>query len=63
MDQIPWYGVLGIIGALAWAAMVIIGALRYGSAKRRQPATELVARLDSIDSRLAAVEKTLNDIP
>jgi hypothetical protein len=63
MENLPWYGILGIIGVSGWAVMVIIGAIAWGRSKSREPNTALLARLDAIDNRLAAVEKTLNDIP
>jgi hypothetical protein len=63
MNQIPWYGLLGIIGVSGWAVMVIIGSIAWGRKKTHEPDSALLARLDSIDKRLSSVEKTLNDIP
>ena len=73
--DIPWYGWIAIIGVVAWAAIVIIGSLGYarrrgGGAGSNDVARQnvadhqaVLARLDSLDARLATVEKTLNDIP
>ena len=55
-----WYYIIPAIGVLAWGAVVITWIVFRN--KRGEPG-ELAARLDAIDSRLAAVEKTLNDIP
>ena len=72
--EIPWYGVVALIGVVGWAAMVIIGARGYGRAKNggakaadvmeENIATNkaVLAKLDSIETRLAVVEKTLTDI-
>ena len=73
--DIPWYGYIAIIGVIGWAAMVIIGATGYGRSKSGQAkATEVMqqniatneavlAKLESIETRLGVVEKTLTDIP
>ncbi|CAN5153048.1 hypothetical protein BH11ACT5_BH11ACT5_05670 [soil metagenome] len=70
----PWYGYIAIIGVIGWAAMVIIGARGYsrskdGNAKANEVMDEniatnkaVLAKLDSIESRLGVVEKTLTDI-
>ena len=55
-----WYYIIPVIGVLAWGAVVITWIVFRN--KRGEPG-ELATRLDAIDSRLAAVEKTLNDIP
>ena len=72
--DIPWYGYIAIIGVIGWAAMVIIGARGYGRSKDgTAKATEVMeqniatnkavlAKLDTIETRLAVVEKTLTDI-
>jgi hypothetical protein len=69
----PWYGYIAIIGVIGWAAMVI-GARGYGRSKEGNvKATEVMeqniatnkavlAKLDTIETRLAVVEKTLTDI-
>lgn len=73
--DLPWYAYLATIGVIAWAAMVIIGSIgwsrsRSGSAKTNSVMEQniaanqaVLAKLDSIESRLGAVEKTLTDIP
>ena len=67
MDFPAYYLIPGIIGAVAWAAIVIVWIV---TRNRRRPAEEQTAaldkvltRLDSLDARLAKVEQTLNDIP
>ena len=59
--------VASVIGVAAWAAIIITWII---TRNRRRPAEEqdsalstVLTRLDAIDTRLAAVEKTLNDIP
>ena len=59
--------VASVIGVAAWAAIIITWII---TRNRRRPAGEhdaalssVLTRLDAIDTRLAAVEKTLNDIP
>ena len=58
---------LPALGVLAWAAIPLTWiALRHrkSASDAGSPALETVlGRLDAIDSRLAAVEKTLNEIP
>ncbi len=75
MDTLPWYAWVAIIVAIGWAAMVVIGATGYGRSKRsggdplgviaENSAVNkaILERLDTIDSRLGMVEKTLNEIP
>ncbi len=72
--DIPWFAWIAIIGTTGWALMVIIGALGWGRSKGRQANTDtlmeenittnkaVLAKLDSIESRLGVVEKTLTDI-
>ena len=72
--DIPWYGYIALIGVIGWAAMVIIGATGYGRSKagaakandvmEQNIATNqaVLAKLDSIETRLGVVEKTLTDI-
>ncbi|TQL47650.1 hypothetical protein FB562_0716 [Homoserinimonas aerilata] len=67
---IPWFAWIAIIGAIVWGIVAIIGALG-GRNKGVEEALKqntainekLIERLDGIDGRLGAVEKTLNDIP
>jgi hypothetical protein len=55
-----WYWIIPGLGVVAWAAIVVTWIIF----RNRRGDPELVMkRLDSIDARLAAVEKTLNDIP
>jgi hypothetical protein len=72
MDAFPWYGWIVGFGVLVWGAVAIIGTLGYGRRKwssashAGQSASAhdaVLTRLDAIDARLVAVEKTLNDIP
>lgn len=72
--DIPWYGVVALIGVIAWAAMVIIGAggwsrSKAGATKANEVMEQniatnkaVLAKLESIESRLGVVEKTLTDI-
>jgi|GEM_PF-2608458 len=71
--DVPWYAWLGLIATVGWAAMVIIGALGWGRSKSGAKTSQLIeqniatnkavlAKLDSIESRLGVVEKTLTDI-
>jgi len=73
--DIPWYAYVAIIGVIGWAVMVIVGARGYGRSKggaakanevmEQNIATNkaVLAKLDTIETRLAVVEKTLTDIP
>jgi len=70
----PWYAYIGAFAVVAWAAMVIIGAIGYarsknGAAKNTEVLEQniatnqaVLAKLDSIETRLGVVEKTLTDI-
>ncbi len=72
--EIPWYGYIAIVGVSGWAVMVIIGSLGWSRSKagsnksndliEQNIATNkaVLAKLDSIESRLGVVEKTLTDI-
>jgi hypothetical protein len=55
-----WYWLIPGLGVVAWAAVVITWII---SRNRRGDPDMVMKRLDSIDARLATVEKTLNDIP
>ncbi len=64
------YWLIPLIGVLAWAAVVIVWTVtrnrRRGPedvAASREQTDKILARLDALDTRLAAVEKTLSDIP
>lgn len=63
----PVWLIPSIIGIAAWAAIILTWII---TRNRRRPADEqdgalgkVLSRLDSLDERLAKVEKTLNDIP
>ena len=72
--DIPWYAWLGSIGTIGWAAAIVIGAIGYSRSKsgknRSNDVMEqnietnkaVLAKLDTIESRLGVVEKTLTDI-
>jgi len=55
-----WYWIIPGLGVVAWAAVIITWIVFRN---RRGEPDQLAKRLESIDTRLAAVEKTLNDIP
>jgi hypothetical protein len=54
------YWVIGLAGIVVWGAVVATWIVFRA---RRGDPDVVMKRLDSIDNRLAAVEKTLNDIP
>lgn len=70
MENIPWFAWIAIAGIFAWV-IVTSGAAFAGRNKNLEKVIEqstavnekLMERLDAIDTRLIAVEKTLNDIP
>jgi len=59
----PWWAWIVIVAIIAWAVITTVGMVT----NRRRDGDEEVAairtRLDSIDHRLASVEKAINDIP
>lgn len=68
--EMPWYGWIAIAGILVYAVTIV--ASRFGNkntelTKAVQQSTaineRLLAKLDTIDTRLGVVEKTLKDIP
>ena len=73
--DIPWYGWLAIIAVVAWAVVVISGGLANARRKSGLAGSDdvaqqniavhqaVLAKLEGIETRLAKVEKTLNDIP
>jgi hypothetical protein len=74
METIPWYAWIAIAGVVVWGLVAILGGFGFGRGKRDTALAEamrdnaatnkaLLEKLDGIDSRLGAVEKTLNDIP
>ncbi|MGW9630995.1 hypothetical protein ACWGST_09850 [Agromyces sp. NPDC055520] len=67
---IPWFAWIAIAGVIVWGITVVAG--RFGNknpelTKAIEQSTaineKLLAKLDTIDERLGAVEKTLKDIP
>lgn len=72
--EIPWYGWIVGIGVSAWAFMIVFGTIGWSRRKNgnatataldEQIATNraVLEKLESIESRLGVVEKTLTDIP
>lgn len=70
MEHIPWFAWIAIAGIFAW--VIVTSATTFaGRHKNLDKVIEqntavnekLMERLEAIDSRLGAVEKTLNDIP
>lgn len=70
----PWYGYLVIVGVMAWAAIVIVATVTKNRSRNGDAAAAAVehnnvvnqavlSKLESIESRLGAIEKTLTDIP
>lgn len=67
---IPWFAWIAIIGIIV-GGIVSVSTMSNGRKSELAEALKqnaeinekLVARLDNIDARLSAVEKTLNDIP
>ena len=70
--EVPWYGWIAIAGIAVWGVIVIIGTIRgdYSEKNGLKGALEenaavnkaLLEKLETIDDRLATVEKTLTDI-
>lgn len=69
-----YYVIVPVVGILVWGFVVIGGGRRWSASKNNtdlksaladNAATNsaLLAKLEAIDTRLGAVEKTLNDIP
>jgi len=70
MEYIPWFVWIVIVAIAAGVIITVTNSLVGGkselTAALKQNAevnAKLLARLDGIDDRLGAVEKTLNDIP
>jgi len=68
----PWFAWIPILGIVIWGILAMTGALggrkndvQLAKALEENAAVNkaLLDRLDAIDGRLGAVEKTLNDIP
>lgn len=70
LNYIPWYAWIAIVGIII-GGLITLGTTFAGRNTALAKALEqnsavnekLIARLDAIDSRLGAVEKTLTDIP
>jgi hypothetical protein len=71
--EFPWYGWIVITAIIVWGFVVIFGGPTWKRGSRNaglQQALEdnaasnraLLAKLDTIDTRLGVVEKTLTDI-
>jgi len=59
-----WYWIIpGIVGVLAWAAVALVAIITRYRRRSGVDADAVVSRLDRLDARVAAIEKTLNDIP
>ena len=76
MPWFAWIAIAAIIGGITYQIVVTTqnaktrrvelsssGELREVVERNTAVSTELIGKLGSPDSRLAAVEKTLNDIP
>lgn len=70
MQHIPWFAWIAIAGIVVFG-ITEIARLLFSDSNELTKAIEenattnraLLAKLEGIDSRLGAVEKTLNDIP
>lgn len=72
-SYLPWFAWIAIAGIVVWGIIAMAGAIGGGRKNTDQLAKALeenaavnkalLDRLDAIDGRLGAVEKTLNDIP
>lgn len=70
LTVIPWFAWIAIVGIIV-GGIITLGNTFAGRNSKLSEALEqntavnekLIARLDTIDDRLGAVEKTLNDIP
>jgi hypothetical protein len=70
MEYIPWFAWIAIVGIIV-GGLIALGRIFADRNSKLSAALEqnsavnerLIERLDAIDGRLGAVEKTLNDIP
>ena len=71
---IPWFVWIPIIAIVVWGITELVRLLTSGRGKKSDDLAKaiednaainrmLLEKLDGIDARLGAVEKTLNDIP
>ncbi|QIM17640.1 hypothetical protein G7066_00990 [Leucobacter coleopterorum] len=70
LTSIPWYAWIAIMGVVVFGITTIVGLsigrnteLSKALAQNAEINQKLVDRLDSMDTRLASLESTLNDIP
>lgn len=70
LAYIPWYAWIAIIGIIIGGLVTIVGSFTSRNSELTKTIEsntaineKLVERLEAIDARLGAVEKTLNDIP
>ena len=63
MDQNLSYMLVGLITIVLAAIVVMTGIVLRNRRGGGVDGAAIAERLDAIDARLAAVEKTLNDIP
>jgi hypothetical protein len=77
MGSFPWYAWIGLLGVIGWTAATMSGVWLSGGKSRRRSESQLLAalddsaasnrrlaeQLDQMDKRLAAIEKTLTEIP
>lgn len=70
LNYIPWFAWIAIFGIIAGVIITVVDKLVGRNTKLAKALDEnalvnekLIVRLDTIDSRLGAVEKTLTDIP
>ena len=69
-NYIPWFAWIAIFGIIAGVVITIVNKFAGRNAELAKALEQnalvnekLIARLDTIDSRLGTVEKTLTDIP
>jgi hypothetical protein len=63
MDQNLSYMLVGLVAIVLASIVVTIGIVMRNRRAGGVDGAAIAERLDAIDARLAAVEKTLNDIP
>ncbi|MFC9558546.1 hypothetical protein [Agromyces sp. NPDC056965] len=70
LAYIPWFAWIAIVGIIVWGITMIAGMFGHKNTELKKAMEQstavnerLLAKLDSIDGRLGAVEKTLKDIP
>ncbi|SIN77249.1 hypothetical protein [Agromyces cerinus] len=70
LAYIPWFAWIAIAGIVVWGITAIAGMFGRKNTELTKAVEQstavnekLLAKLDTIDGRLGAVEKTLKDIP